>query len=351
MLAVRDHRVKPSAWAYELSVSREAIDLYLASDIVDLHIDSFIWTRLFGYRLEERHGEGLFGARFYSQVDLPRIREARIAGGIWCITTNPLRGKSSRAPTFEANLAHLKSIFAGVPDDVVVCRNLRDYRAARAADKHAAFIGIQGGNALDAPGSLDRVAPDLLKVTLVHLSTSTLGATSAPMGGDGALTTRGQDFVRGLNAHRVFVDLAHINRRGFFDAIAVHDKTQPLLVSHTGVTGVKPHWRNIDDEQLRAVADTGGIVGVIYQKSFLGEPLGRCEAIVRHLQHIIDTIGEDHAALGSDWDGAIEPPRDMPTCLELPRLVDKMLVRGWSDTRIAKILGGNFLRALAMLRP
>ena len=78
---------------------------------------------------------------------------------------------------------------------------------------------------------------------------------------------------------------------------------------------------------------------------------GRAESIVAHLQHVVDTIGDDHAALGSDWDGAIFTPRDMPTCLELPRLVDRMLARGWSADRIRKILGGNFLRALGALRP
>jgi len=67
--------------------------------------------------------------------------------------------------------------------------------------------------------------------------------------------------------------------------------------------------------------------------------------------YIIDVIGEDHAALGSDWDGAIITPRDMPTCLELPRLVELMLARGWSGERVQKILGGNFLRALQLLRP
>jgi membrane dipeptidase len=116
---------------------------------------------------------------------------------------------------------------------------------------------------------------------------------------------------------------------------------------------VHPHWRNLDDTQLRAIAATGGVVGIIYQSSFLGDPLlrGRAVSIVDHLQHVIDVIGEDHAALGSDWDGAIFTPRDMPTCLELPRLVALMLARGWSSDRIQKILGGNFLRALAAMRP
>jgi membrane dipeptidase len=188
------------------------------------------------------------------------------------------------------------------------------------------------------------------------LSTSSLGTTSAPSltgDGDGQLTGRGIELVRSLNRHRIFVDLAHINRRGFFDAVAAHDRSQPLLVSHTGIAGVRQHWRNVDDEQLRAVADTGGVIGIMYQTSFLGDSYFdvSAEAVVDHLQHIIDVVGEDFAALGSDWDGAIITPRDMATCLELPIVCELMLRRGWSPERIRKILGGNFLRALGALRP
>src|SRR5262245_36699119 len=81
-----------AALARTLGSSREAADLYLASEVIDLHVDSFIWTRVFGYDLARRHGRGLFGARFYSQVDFPRVREARIGGALWSITTNPYRG-------------------------------------------------------------------------------------------------------------------------------------------------------------------------------------------------------------------------------------------------------------------
>ncbi|HEX4451991.1 MAG TPA: membrane dipeptidase [Kofleriaceae bacterium] len=362
MADVLDHRRDPAAWAKQLGISREAIEIYLAADVIDLHVDSFIWTRSWGYRLDERHGHGLFGARIYSQVDLPRIREARVGGAVWSITTNPLRRTNSRAAAFLHNFSELRAIFERA-SGVALCRNAADYRAARAADKHAAFVGIQGGNALDADHALAAALAHcdgyLLRVTLVHLSTSALGTTSAPSAGArhgngaGKLTARGRDYVEQLDAARVFVDLAHINRIGFWDAVAAHDASLPLLVSHTGVTGVTPHWRNLDDDQLRAVAETGGVVGIIYQSSFLGDPLlgGKCESIVAHLAHVVDTIGDDHAALGSDWDGAIFTPRDMPTCLELPRLVEHMLARGWSTARIHKILGGNFLRALAQLRP
>jgi membrane dipeptidase len=346
----------PASWAAALGISREAVELYLASDVLDLHLDSFIWTRLFGYDLRRRHGEGLFRARIYSQVDFPRVREAGMTGATWVVTTNPWRRAAARPRVCLENLRRLQAIFDSVPGDFRVVRNAAEYREAKAAGRHGAFLGIQGGNALDRDlDALDLIPDDLvLRITLVHLSSSRIGVTSAPTGsrrGQG-LSDFGRAFVERLDAKRIFVDLAHINRQGFFDAVAAHDASLPLLVTHTGVRGVTPHWRNVDDEQLRAIADTGGTVGVMYQSSFLGEPTwgGRAEGVVRHLEHIVATVGEDFASLGSDWDGAIVPPRDLRTPRELPRLVELMLRRGWSPDRIGKILGGNFLRAVAALR-
>jgi membrane dipeptidase len=235
-------------------------------------------------------------------------------------------------------------------------RNVSEYRRAIREGKHAAFIGIQGGNALDRDEhALDLIPDDLVvRITLVHLSNSSLGVTSSPLAldGDRGLTAFGHEYVKRLNAKRIFVDLAHIDRKGFFDAVSVHDKSQPLIVTHTGISGVHRHWRNLDDEQLRAIADTGGTVGVMYQSSFLGDPMfgGRAASIVDHLDHIVRTVGEDFCSLGSDWDGAIVTPRDMPTCLELPKLVQIMLDRGWSPDRVKKALGANYLRALTLLR-
>ncbi len=354
-LDYRDHRSDPEAWARELSVSREAIDVYLAGDVIDLHVDSFIWNRILGYDLRRRHGHGPTGARFLSQVDFPRMREAQVTGAIWVITTNPLRPRSARPRAFFKNLERLRGLLGSVPDDVRFVRNVAEYREARAAGLHGAWIGIQGGNALDANlDDLDRIPEgQVLRITLVHLSSSTLGVTSSPAAGrrrDEGLSDLGREYVRRLNEKKIFVDLAHINRAGFFDAVEVHDPSQPLLVTHTGVTGVHPHWRNLDDAQLKAVADTGGTIGVMYQASFLGRPPVSCDTVVDHLEHIVKTVGEDHASHGSDWDGAISPPRDLLTPLELPRLADRMLRRGWSAERIHKVLGGNFLRVVEALR-
>ena len=355
-LDYEDPRLDPGARARSLGVSREAMDILLASDVIDLHVDTFIWNRIFRYDLRKRHGTGLFGGRFYGMVDFPRALEAPLTGATWVITTNPWRTRGRRPEIFLENLRRLQGIFESVPDQFAVVRNVREYRAARLAGKHGAFIGVQGGNALDRDAdALDLIPDDLvLRVTLVHLSTSSLGVSSAPGAtrrGEG-LTAAGKEYVQRLNAKRIFVDLAHINREGFFDALAVHDRSQPILVTHTGVSAVTPHWRNVDDEQLRAVAATGGTIGVMYQSSFLGEPFlgGRAEAVVRHVEHIVKTVGEDHVSLGSDWDGAICPPRDLKTPRDLPRVVDLLLQRGFAAETIGKILGGNFLRVVGELR-
>ncbi len=128
----------------------------------------------------------------------------------------------------------------------------------------------------------------------------------------------------------------------------MHDRSTPAIVSHTGVRAVHDVWRNVDDDQVRAIADTGGVVGIMYHAGFLGE--SSAEAVVRHLEHVVDVGGEDCAALGSDWDGFIVTPRDMRTVLELPVLVAAMRARGFSPDRIAKIAGANYLRAVEAVR-
>src|SRR5262249_28106102 len=150
-------------------------------------------------------------------------REAQISGGCWVITTNPAKVATERAQQFVANLGDLRSVFASVPDDVAFVTSVAEYRAARASGKHAAFIGIQGGNALDRDLDALDLIPDraILRITLVHLSSSRIGVTSAPLkfGKQRGLTDFGRDYVRRLNAKKIFVDLAHISREGFWDAV------------------------------------------------------------------------------------------------------------------------------------
>jgi membrane dipeptidase len=257
------------------------------------------------------------------------------------VATNPLRPRGRRTATLLGNLARLRAA-------------VERHRAANPGGM-VVHLAVQGGNAFDRPEDV-RLVPDgaLLRVTLMHLTDSALGSTSSPLGRRrGGLTATGRGLVEALNDRRILVDLAHSSKPTFWAALGAHDRAVPPLVSHTGVAAVQPSWRNVDDDQIRAIAERDGVVGVMYHRRFLGRPASRvgAEAIVRHLEHAIAVGGEAVAALGSDWDGMIVTPRDMPTALELPVLVDRMLARGWPEARIRRVLGGNALRLIAAVRP
>jgi membrane dipeptidase len=298
---------------------------------------------VFGYDVGRRHGRGLLGARLYSQADVPRMREGGLTGAVMSIATNPFRRRDRRAGVLGTNVTRLVDGLERA--GAAVCADLAAYRAARAAGRFACFVAVQGGNAADVaqlPGVVSRV-------TLVHLTRSRLGSPSAPLAGGGGLTSEGRAFVEGLNERRVVVDLAHAGRRTFWDALAVHTRDVPPIVSHTGVSAVHRSWRNLDDDQVRAVADRGGVVGIMYHRGFLGGSTSG--AVLDHLEHVVRVGGEEAAALGSDWDGFIVTPRDMPTAREVPVLVQGMLARGWPERRVAKVLGANYLRVMADVRP
>jgi membrane dipeptidase len=350
-----DNRSHPEDWARRLGISREAVDVYLSSDVIDLHTDSFIWSRL-GYDLSRRHRSRLRGTPFYNQVDFPRAREAALGGVVWSITTNPFRTARGRRRTFLRNLARLRELIEQHPDELRVVRSRSDYEEAKAQGLLACWVGVQGGNALDESlDALHAIPDDLItRITLVHFTRSRIGLSSANTRRPNAgLSPFGRDFVASLVERRILVDLAHINRGGFFDALQVMPADVPCVVSHTGVKAERDVFRNLDDDQLRAVAERGGTVGIMYQANFIDDTwydygLSR---IVDHMQHVVRVAGEDHVSLGSDWDGMIILPRDMRDVTELPRLVEEMLRRGWTPTRVQKILGGNYLRVLGAVRP
>ena len=361
--------------AKQHGVSQAAAELLLASDVLDLHIDTFIPPRLplVRYDITKRHERGFLGGRFFGHLDIPRVLESGLTGAMWSITTNPFRRASRRWVVFQKNFERFQEMVRAQEGKLELARTATEYRAARARGAHVVLLAVQGGNAFEkSPAGLDSIRwdaggpsegspPGLLgpspitRVTLVHLTNAAYGITSSPFRlwkGKRGLTEVGRDFVRHLNAHRVFVDLAHINAQGFWDAVEVHDKSQPLIATHTGVSGVKPHWRNLDDKQVKAIADSGGVVGVIYSRAFLKVRGGPDDAgmIVDHMAHVANVGGEDAVAIGSDYDGAIVPPKDLRSGNSYVRLVQKMLDRGFSEARIQKILGGNFLRSFERLR-
>ncbi|MDB4980667.1 MAG: Renal dipeptidase family protein, partial [Myxococcales bacterium] len=116
--------------------------------------------------------------------------------------------------------------------------------------------------------------------------------------------------------------------------------------SHSGAAGVHAHARNVDDDQVRAIASRGGVVGIIFVSPYLGGPFCTLERVADHVEHVAKIGGEDCVALGSDFDGFMILPRGLRDAADLPRLTELLWRRGWREPQLGKFLGGNVLRYL-----
>ena len=324
----------------------EAQEFHAGIHVLDLHADTAKLMDKLGYDLSVRHERPLPSMlNMFGHVDLPRLREGGVAGQFFSFWTvpKPERGCTRGVMT---QLDALDTAMAKHPTDLAWTRTGADVREAKARGQIAALGGIEGGQALE--GRLDTIEPFARRgvryLGLLHFSQNAIGRPAKGRGADPAegLTAFGRDVVRECERCGVIVDLAHVNRRGFFDALEL--ATLPPMVSHTGVLGVHEHWRNIDDAQIRAVADKGGCVGVIFAKKYLGS--SSIEAVVDHLLHVIDVAGEDVPSLGSDFDGAVVPPDGLEDVAQLPNLTVALAARGVQPRVLEKILGGNVLRVL-----
>jgi len=328
--------------------STEARALHAAYPPIDLHADTLTWARWLGYDVHARHEPPLWRAAFAGHVDLPRMRDAGMGAQFFGLVSLPI-GKRMRglSRTVHEQIDLLVEAAARSPGELRLVRTAAEIEACRSDGVIGALLGIEGAHALE--GEIEQVDSFARRgvryLGFMHFTANDAGYPAYGHGRRDAegLTAFGFELVRRCEAAGVLVDLAHINRRGFLDACSV--ATKPPIVSHTGVLGAHAHWRNIDDDQLRAVADKGGVVGVIFFPRYLGgEGL---DPVVAHLVHILNVVGEDAPALGSDWDGMIIPTRELSDPRGLPLLTDALLGAGISERTIGKILRGNVMRVLA----
>ncbi len=326
--------------------SDDARSLHVLYPPIDLHADTLMWSRWLGYDLRKRHQAPLWRSAFGGHVDVPRMRDGGMGAQFFSLVSLPVAVRG-RAQAVHDQIDILSEVIAGGSGDLRLARTAADVDDCRRDGVIGALLGIEGAHALE--GDLDRVETFARRgvryLGLLHFSANEAGFPAYGSGrrDDEGLTPWGFELVVRCEAARVLVDLSHINRRGFLDACRV--ATRPPIVSHTGVLGVHEHWRNIGDDQLRAVADKGGVVGVIFYPRYLGgEGL---EPVVKHILHILNVVGEDTPALGSDWDGFIVPTRELSDPGGLPLLTDALIRAGVPERTLAKILRRNAMRILS----
>ena len=327
--------------------SDEARAIHAEHPPIDLHADTLMWSRWTGYDLHKAHEPPLPLAAFGGHVDLPRMREGGMSAQFFGLVSLPLADRvKGMARIVHEQIDALEAQMTRKPGAIRLVRKADEIRAAQQAGEIAALLGIEGAHALE--GNLDNIPifarRGVRYVGLLHFTANEAGFPAFGKGrsDDAGLTNWGLELVQSCEDNGVLVDLSHVNKQGFLDACRVARK--PPIVSHTGVLGAFEHWRNIDDAQLRAVSDKGGVIGVMFCPRYVGgEGL---EPVVKHLKHIVDVVGEEHAALGSDWDGFIVPTKALKDPRGLPLLTDAMLAAGFTRGAVGKILHDNVMRVL-----
>ena len=164
----------------------------------------------------------------------------------------------------------------------------------------------------------------------------------------GGLTAAGRELVRACNKLGILIDLSHLNWAGFWEVAELTDA--PLVATHSNAHALCAASRNLTDEQLRAIADSRGIVGVNFAVTFLREdghqvPETPITEIVRHVDYLVELMGVDHVGFGSDFDGAVVP-EELGGAAGFPRLVSALRDAGYADDDVDKITHGNWLRVL-----
>jgi membrane dipeptidase len=238
---------------------------------------------------------------------------------------------------------------------VAVCRTRNEIDAAVSDGRLAAIFHIEGTEALDTDfRSFDVLYQAGLRSIGITWSRANAFGTGVPFLhnrdpdiGPG-LTDAGKDLVRLCNERGVMLDLSHLNAAGFRDVAAI--STHPLVATHSNVHAISPHARNLVDWQLAAIRESGGMVGLNYATGFL-RPDGKfiadtpIEFMVRHVDALVEAVGEDGVALGSDFDGAMIPAA-IGDVAGVQKLLQALLDKGYGETLVRKIAAENWLRMI-----
>jgi len=166
----------------------------------------------------------------------------------------------------------------------------------------------------------------------------------------GGLTPFGKEVVRTMQEIGMIVDVSHLSESGFWDVLRL--ARGPIVASHSNARALCDHPRNLTDQQLKAIAETGGVVGVTFCPLFLRkEGQAAIDDVVRHIEHIASVAGVCTVALGSDFDGFDGEVRGLEDVTRLPAVAERLRVRGFSESDVSKVMGENWARVLERTLP
>lgn len=313
---------------------------------------------------------------YEAAIDLPKSRAGGFAGGFFAIYIPPLevdhhaRTAAMMADSYDLPLppqldwSHAVTVTMAQINILLelerrrvlgICHSVADIREAISAGSIAAIMHIEGAEAIDADldmlhvlhsAGLRSIGPVWSRPTIFGHGVP-FAFPSSPDTGPG-LTQDGLRLVKSCDDLGILIDLSHMNEAGFWD-VARHS-ANPLVATHSNAHAICPHARNLTDDQLRAIRDSGGMVGLNFATAFLRTdgrmlPDVALETMLRHLDHLIGILGEDHVGLGSDYDGAVMP-ESLASAADLPRLTDAMRRHGYGEELVTRLCVENWLSIL-----
>lgn len=315
------------------------------------------------------HSENPVGAflhqRLSGHLDLTRMREGGFAGGLFAVFVPPA-DYVAKFPTrqtdvhdpqaiTEQQIAILQQLEARSAGQAKICRNVSEIEHCMANGVLAMVMHIEGAEALDEELSqLDRwqqaglrsIGPfwNLPNRFGVGINGSFPGSPDTGAG----LTDAGERLIRACNQRGLMIDLSHMNEKAFWQTARL--STAPLVASHSNVHALCPQPRNLTDAQLAAIADSDGLVGLNFGTAFLRHDGKRdgdmpLSVMVQHLDYLLEKLGEDRVAFGSDFDG-IKLPDNLGDVTGLPRLLAALRAAGYDDALLHKLCRANWLRVL-----
>jgi membrane dipeptidase len=292
--------------------------------------------------LGERSEEG--------QVDIPRIRE----GGVDCLIF-----AMYVSPQYRARLRRLLQMLDAFhleleknEQEITLATSYEEIITAVEGGRIAALISVEGGEPLEGDSGALRMIHKLgvRSLTLTHFPRNELGDGSGADSGS-HLSEFGKLVVEEMNRLGMVVDISHLNETGFWDVIEL--SKDPVLATHSNCKALCDHHRNLTDEQIEALAEKGGVINLSFCAGFIKDSVSSSdpeslskvtiEDWLDHLDHAVELIGADHVGVGSDFDGGCGFP-GLDDITKIPDLTRGMVVRGYSDSEIENILGGNDLR-------
>ena len=347
--------VPHSAWP----VSAPTLALHRALTIVDLHADTLLWQR----NLRDASDQG--------QVDLTRLEKGNVALQVFSSVTKTPRDQNydhnsgdtdnitllaigqlqplrTWRSLLERSLWHaekLRRAEAASDGRLRIVRSAADLDrllADRARGKRVtgALLSVEGLHNLEGrAANLDVLYDAGFRMAgLAHFFDNALAGS---MHGEqqGGLTPFGRDIIRAMEARGMIVDVAHASHASIAGILAF--ARRPVVASHTGVKATCDRNRNLSDDEIRAIAANGGLIGIGYWEEAVCATTPAATA--RAIKHVRDLVGVQHAALGSDFDGAVATGFDTS---ELAAVTEALVDLGFSDAEIAAVMGGNAVRLL-----